>query len=279
MASTENNNAFPGKEPDVILVIGGEEFHEYSHVLQSWSDYFYGCFRQTKMQETNRFNFPHRDPQEWAVIKELTCVFSDTTINKDNVGVAVSWFDELCCTKGLEKCDHVISGEIRSISEHFTMTALKTIVDGRIDACMDDGETLLHASVLALNGNLHQSMALSLSILQSLLVENPIYFFGKIGTLVWLMQESQEHREKLWPGVQPYLVFFNGDPTDELLANELLPDMIAQGMIAHVKKEYHEKFSDRVFRALAEHGGVQNPIVKELVKDADFGDVFRLSIG
>lgn len=53
--------------PDVVLVFGGKEVQEHSRDLCCWSDYFHGAFRSgMKEAQIRRFEFPHRDSDEWA---------------------------------------------------------------------------------------------------------------------------------------------------------------------------------------------------------------------
>ena len=53
-------------EPDVIVVVGGKEFHEHSHHLRSFSGYFDAAFRSgMKESQLMRFELHGRDPREW----------------------------------------------------------------------------------------------------------------------------------------------------------------------------------------------------------------------
>lgn len=101
-------------EKDVVVVVGGEEFHENSHILKAYSEYFGGSLRSgTKESRTKRFEFPDRDPKEWTLIMSLLDPFDKKTkLRKDNVFTALSWFDEFSVTKGLHQCDRFLVAEM-----------------------------------------------------------------------------------------------------------------------------------------------------------------------
>ncbi|CAB9522625.1 expressed unknown protein [Seminavis robusta] len=96
MSNLETDIDPPGPEPDVIVVVGGTEFHEFSYQLRSWGcGYFDAAFRRTEMKQSGRFEFPDREPEEWKLIKALAAPFSKAKLDESNVWKAVSWFDEL----------------------------------------------------------------------------------------------------------------------------------------------------------------------------------------
>ena len=98
---------------EVVIVIGGVEFLEYEANLRCWSSKFDKAIDSgMKESKSLRFEFPHRDPKEWELIVELVAPLATTKVNKDNVYVALSWFDELCSDRGLAECDRVLATDV-----------------------------------------------------------------------------------------------------------------------------------------------------------------------
>ncbi|CAB9522555.1 unknown protein [Seminavis robusta] len=91
---------------DVVVVVGGVEFHESSHFLRAGSDYFEAAFRSgMKEAETKRFEFPDKDPEGWKLIKSFLEPFSNVSVSAKDAEKLLPWLDEFCMPKGLELCD------------------------------------------------------------------------------------------------------------------------------------------------------------------------------
>jgi BTB/POZ domain len=102
--------------PDVTIVVGGHEFQEYSQIIRYWSDYFDKALGSgMKESTTMRLEFPDREPKEWELIKAISMPLSTTKIDQDNVWIALSWFEELCCPLGLQHCDIVLASKIEDV--------------------------------------------------------------------------------------------------------------------------------------------------------------------
>ena len=102
-------------DPDVVVVVGGVEFNEYSQSLCAWSDYFDAALRcGMKEAHSKRFEFPDRDPKEWEMILALAAPFSECKLTDDNVHIALSWFDELCSRSGLKACDRYLAESLKA---------------------------------------------------------------------------------------------------------------------------------------------------------------------
>ena len=100
-------------EPDVVVVVGGKEFREYSQSLCSWSDYFDAALRSgMKETKTMKFEFPDRDPEEWELIIALMAPMATEKVTDTNVLTALSWLDELSSKPGLLECDKVFSSKV-----------------------------------------------------------------------------------------------------------------------------------------------------------------------
>ena len=119
-----------GLEPDVIVVVGGQEFHEFSQGLCCWSGYFNGAFRSgMKETETKRFEFPDRDPYEWEWLMRLMAPLSSESVTKYNVFKALSWFDLLCVDRGLAICDDILEVLSKSCSNGRLIRAFEASVE------------------------------------------------------------------------------------------------------------------------------------------------------
>ena len=132
----------PLVDPDVTVVIGGKEFQECSRHLRSWSDYFDAAFRSgMKEAETRKFEFPHREPDEWVIIRSMWLPFSNQHVNDKNVDMALSWFHELGCPLGLMECEKVLRRQIiayaftpKTSCDPLVMTTSDyTVLDGYVE--------------------------------------------------------------------------------------------------------------------------------------------------
>lgn len=102
-----------GADPDVVVVVGGQEFHEHSQILRSWSEFFDAAYRSgMKESQTGRFDFTDRNPEEWKLLTSLLSPFSKEKVTKDNYEKVLSWCGELLIPKGLEECDRVIANDV-----------------------------------------------------------------------------------------------------------------------------------------------------------------------
>lgn len=100
------------EEPDVIVVVGGVEYHEYSKHLCSWSEYFNAALSIWKEATSKRFEFPHMRPEEWELISSIFNPFSPfkpKTLNFLNYQRVLPLCDELLIQEGLDTCDGVTS--------------------------------------------------------------------------------------------------------------------------------------------------------------------------
>ena len=126
--------------PDVIVVVGGTEFEEYSRHLCSFSDYFHAALRPTTRDESSyqpttttmtttttttsikkRLEFPNKDPMEWELVRTVLRPFG-TKIGQDNVTTLVPWLDALCCQEALQECDTLLHSEIVPLLYHSLVT-------------------------------------------------------------------------------------------------------------------------------------------------------------
>ncbi|CAB9522776.1 expressed unknown protein [Seminavis robusta] len=95
--------------PDVTVIVGGQQFQEYSHHLRCWSGFFDAAFRSgMKEARTMLFKFPDDDPREWELVWAVLHPFSDERVNEDNVEKLFSWFQKLCISQGVDECANVL---------------------------------------------------------------------------------------------------------------------------------------------------------------------------
>ena len=72
-------------QPDVVVVVGGTTFYEYSQLLCSSCDYFDAAFRVGMTEsQTQRFEFADRDPAEWELVRTFFCPFG-AKVTMENV--------------------------------------------------------------------------------------------------------------------------------------------------------------------------------------------------
>jgi hypothetical protein len=110
--------------PDVIVVVGGKEFEEFSRHLCCFSDYFNVALRSGMRgadAPTMRFEFPDKDPEEWELVKTILRPFGPQ-LSQHNVTTLVPWFDELCCREALQECDKLIHSGIVPLLYHSLVT-------------------------------------------------------------------------------------------------------------------------------------------------------------
>ena len=94
---------------DVVIVVGGKEFHEYRQSLRCWSGFFDAAFRSgMKESNTQRFEFYDKDPKEWELVASLVSPMSADRVTMANVYKLLPWFDHLECKRGLEECDSLL---------------------------------------------------------------------------------------------------------------------------------------------------------------------------
>jgi BTB/POZ domain len=115
-------------KPDVVVVVGGQEFREFSQSLACWSSYFDAAFRSGMKECINkRFEFPNQDPAEWQWLVGLMAPLPTETIDTTNVIKALAWFDLLCVDRGLILCDGLLAKESESGSNlHPPLDVLET---------------------------------------------------------------------------------------------------------------------------------------------------------
>ncbi|CAB9506446.1 expressed unknown protein [Seminavis robusta] len=189
-------------KPDVVVVVGGIEFQESSYALRVWSEYFDAAFR-SGMQEstTKRFEFPDKNPEDWKFIMSLLDPFSDAEITKQNVDVVLSWFDELCVTRGLKGCDNALYEMVKPTSSINSATELATIVKQLSKSLQFD---------------LRKTKAKCLKLVCGVVKAKPLWLKkGQLEPALNLVIEYIDCREVLWGTLQIFLPSTITDPKEQ----------------------------------------------------------------
>lgn len=178
-------------DPDVTVVVGGKVFPEQSRFLCCWSGYFEAAFRSgMKETVTRRFEFPDRDPEEWDWILSLLVPFSPVQLTLDKLEVALSWFDFLCISRGLERCDQVLHDAVLQIPLR-TPAGFSKYLD------------FLSTS---LQFNLPRSKAQYFQLVRAVFNRSPSYLHQEhLDTIALLIISHDECRTELWSLLEKYL--------------------------------------------------------------------------
>lgn len=111
----KQTNLLSSEDPDVTIVVGGQEFKEYRSFLRCLSGYFDAAYRSgMKEATTNRFTFPDKDPEDWQLLMDLSAPYTTQMISERNVRRLLPWYDMLQISLGLKSCDKVFCERIVS---------------------------------------------------------------------------------------------------------------------------------------------------------------------
>ncbi|CAB9510384.1 ubiquitin carboxyl-terminal hydrolase [Seminavis robusta] len=215
-------------EPDVKIVVGGRVYQEYSQSLSCWSGFFDRALCSGMKESTTKsFEFPDRKPEEWEWLVELMAPMSGKQVTEENVYTALSWFDELCCVKGIEECDKVLEMKVQvDINRNqvsFSGNCFRTNSDEK--NLKNAVETLLDALSTSFRYNLKRLKARCIDFMQQA-IENVMCLFEieQITRFVFLLTTYVECKEKLLGSLMKNLPSSMADmPDDELLRQDLLP--------------------------------------------------------
>ena len=157
------------EEPDVVIVVGGKEFHEYRQSLRCWSAFFDAAFRSgMKESKTQRFEFPDKDPKEWELVASLASPMSADRVTMDNVYKLLPWFDHLESMRGLEECDSLLHTQaeraLKLISEESIGNKTRSdVANAELQSCLTD------IMPTSLEYNLQKSLRQCIIIVQNVL--------------------------------------------------------------------------------------------------------------
>lgn len=192
---------------DVVIVVGGVEFHEHSWFLCSWSEYFETALHSGMKETTSkRFEFPERDPKEWELVVELAAPYSEATLTKENVHQLLSWFDQLCCASGLKACDNFLAKEFNK---------------GVIGTVFSDLEAAFQYNLNSYKNVCIQGLCHTLEKFPSAICKDTIL------RMCSLMKDHELCRERLWGPMMKHLPDSISEQKRKVLFdNDLLSEML-----------------------------------------------------
>jgi len=254
--------------PDVVVVVGGEEFEEHSQILCSWSGYFEKAFqRRTEEAKNKRFNLLLQDknPEEWQWISAVSAPFSNETVTKENVFVALTWFDLLDSQQGLELCDSVLKMEILDeiLPTENEAVPVDKVLPAKVDKALD---------VLNNECPLPYSKAACLTFLVRVLEEAPeVLSRDMIQSMLDFLSASNNNAQAtcggsdLWDALQSFLddATSSGPAHVGLLENSLL----SQVLYSEIQRKVT---MDRMIQAIVKHSAEGDGIRQDLKQDGFF---------
>lgn len=105
-------------EPDVKVIVGGEEFYHYGVSLSFASEYFDTMLSSSmKEGETQVIEFPDKVPKEWEMLYQFfdRTVLPTTELNDEGYLNLLPWFSELRIMEGLNRCESIMNGRIYNL--------------------------------------------------------------------------------------------------------------------------------------------------------------------
>ena len=247
-------SSFSPVSPDVTVIVGNEEFEEYSRELCCWADYFYAAVR-SGMEETRtlKFEFPHRDPEEWKLIRSLMKPFATEKVTADNMDVALSWFDELRCEHGLKECDRVLNRTILSIIH----PQKQTTVDR--ESMIENVDHFLDTLSRSIQYGLEQSKQSCIATLVRVIEEAPKALNEeRLKALLSCVRDDDDSSNILWVSLSRHLPGALANKSkEERLENVCLPALIAARTQADVLSSQLRRLLDIARFELSASGLVQ----------------------
>lgn len=207
----------------IVVVVGGKEFLEDSHSLAC------SAVLQDMVKNGNRrIEFgSEKDPEEWAMVRQLLDPFSEARITKDNLKTALLWFDYLKIAKGIAQCDDVLDRKVIP----FSLPLKRSKYNNDIVMTASDMDEILEHMPLAFNFELPTSKQKCLDITLAVLKESPFWLgLGLIEKIVSLVLTYQGCNNCLLQGLLEYVPSANTLPVGDLLHNPLFPLVILNGV-------------------------------------------------
>ncbi|CAB9507288.1 expressed unknown protein [Seminavis robusta] len=210
-------------EPDVTILVGHEEYQEYSQALCSWSDYFEKALTSgMRESESKRFEFPDRDPKEWEMIVAMMKPMTKVKVTDESVFKALSWFAELCSPQGLQESDSILLSllEPSSVSHNFVLDILEA----------------------SLNFCLPKSMAKSFAKVKMIMANNGAIMVEKawVERFISVAQGHQNCLDAMWDTLGELVpATLSGQQRTSLLENGLLTEFVFTKMEALHFKKHH----------------------------------------
>ena len=245
MVSLSMDPSFRG-ESDVIIVVGGTEFPEYSRHLRSWSDYFDAAFRNgTHQAKAGKFDFPDRNPDEWKVVKSMVLPFSPARVSDDNVEMLLPWFNELCSPHGLTECDKVIHSQIMACmsTRYFEIPSdpFAVVKEDKNVEVTQFLEKILILTATAIEYNLERSKMRCIGIIKILLQGTPYRLLRKEEhrtTIAQLILLHEECRQAWMEDLDDYVPGYALSKKQELMEIGVLPGIAMSELVRRHAEKY-----------------------------------------
>lgn len=254
----------PSKEEpdeDVVVVVGGVEYHERSKDLRAWSDYFVGAVRSgMKEAQSKRFQFPHMRSQEWELISSILNPNKPGKVTISNYQAVLPWCSELSSKKGLDDCDGIIADIL------FVRLRLSTA---------EEIDMVLEFLPLAVQHNLRRSKEQCFKHFQRIMMRTPLEFtLEQVKRLLPLVMEDKECDEKMWPSIRQFLP--SSLPTSDekrkaMVETESFPLFLLAGIETKTKIARTVEILARARGRCSENDG---RFIRTLANDEICGDLF-----
>ena len=213
-------------QPDVTIVVGGKEYHEYQQVLCFSSQYFDGAFRSgMKEAESKRFEFPDMDLKDWELFSSVISPCRNVRISSDNIEDVLRLFDQFCVTCSKLECDRVycdkVFGQVVPFGQDYSITDISWLQHSQTKGLAD-------ALALSLEHQLPTTMSAILKLFKNIFPMKALVLNrDSIYRVLSIIKDSIECRDALWPSIFKILPStLQKENPNVLLANGILPDMI-----------------------------------------------------
>lgn len=138
-------------EPDVTIMVGGQEFLHYSQLLCNCSEYFDAMLcSNMKEAQTKIIKFQDKNPEEW---NELSVFIDDPVmaeLNQENADDRLlPWFSELRMMRWLARSDKFYMSLILNLKSEFSKAVVGNLKQRRRHGSRlaSDIADLLHTSI------------------------------------------------------------------------------------------------------------------------------------
>ena len=179
-----------------------------------------------------RFEFKERDPEEWLLVQSLTKPFPTVKITEGNIAIALSWFDELRCERGLMECDRVLNTTIKhleigksTLSQHENINHVLA--------------TLSASLQYGLNQTKQSCIACMVQVIEyvSEYVSPEVLTEEFLAAIIACMINDDDCSNSFWNGLSRYLPSSLSDnDKDSLLRNECLPALLLSQIQNSIKE-------------------------------------------
>ena len=216
------------EEPDVLVVVGDQEFRHHRQILCRASEYFDAALNSGMREaETMRIEFPDEDPREWELFASFMEPFSQAKVTRSNVQKLTPWFHKFGITSMLHVCDQIYADmtfqPFRRRHWHLALSDVENVRNTLHD--------LLNAYAFSAMYDLSITKEKTSRALRRQITRSPNLFDVECITLLLATLEKDENRNKLWDSLKEYIPseLQLEDPQD-LISNRLFPHLLHSSM-------------------------------------------------